>query len=200
MSCRSNPSNPASAPNPAQPVNSSVNGCVCSSLEARASWIDILGLYKPGLDNRAVKPPGTTRNSDRQAGYYSDDDLGRIFTNRDLAGAWAKDQQYIELEVEVTVFPSCCPRPADLKVRWSFEDPDDPTNEGGTMHPDAAASSIQTTTIPPATRPGQFPATTIPGVRPRRRHASRRPILPFRSAVARRRWIRRRAAARSAST
>jgi hypothetical protein len=162
MSCRSNPSNPASAPNPAQPVNSSVNGCVCSSLEARASWIDILGLYKPGLDNRAVKPPGTTRNSDRQAGYYSDDDLGRIFTNRDLAGAWAKDQQYIELEVEVTVFPSCCPRPADLKVRWSFEDPDDPTNEGGTMHPDAGRILDPNDYNPAGNKTGAVPGDNDP--------------------------------------
>jgi len=93
-------------------------------------WVqfkDIDGLYKPGVDDRAVKPPGTTRNSGREAGYTSQDNKGRIFTNRKPDGTWVKDTQFVDITVEV--MPKGIVLPAGSKIVWTIEDPDDPTNE-----------------------------------------------------------------------
>ncbi|MEZ0469752.1 hypothetical protein [Luteimonas salinilitoris] len=111
--------------------------CPCANLELTARIIEIKGLHKPGVDDRPTRPSGTTKNSGYEAGYTSGDDKGRIFTNRALDGAWRKDQQYIELTVELDVAPSSCPIPADTKIKWTIEDPDDPTNEPANVHADA---------------------------------------------------------------
>jgi hypothetical protein len=96
---------------------------------------EIRGLYKPGVDDRAIRPAGTTKNSGYVPGYTSDDDRGRIFRNRALDGSWAKDRQFIELTVEV--LPTSVAIPAGTKVKWSFRVPDDPTNEGPGVHVEA---------------------------------------------------------------
>jgi hypothetical protein len=108
----------------------------CLHPELKATIIEITGLYKPGVDDRTVKPPGTTKNSGYVAGYISSDDKGRIFTNRGLDGKWSKDKQYIELTVHIDVTPTACPLPPGTKVKWTIEDPDDPTNEPSSVHPD----------------------------------------------------------------
>ncbi len=93
-------------------------------------WVeftDIDGLCKPGVDDRPVKPPGTTKNSGRQAGYISNDNKGRIFTNRKPDGTWVKNTQYVDVTVEV--MPKGIVLPAGSKIAWTIEDPDDPTNE-----------------------------------------------------------------------
>src|SRR5271156_6829018 len=99
-------------------------------------WVDfkeIDGLYKPGEDNRGVKPPGTTRNSDRKPGYTSQDNKGRIFTNRKPDGTWVKDTQYVDITIEV--LPKGITLPAGSKIEWTIEDPDDPTNEDPRVRP-----------------------------------------------------------------
>ena len=103
-------------------------------LVATVEIIEIKGLYKPGVDDRQEKPPGTMKNSGYVAGYTSQDDKGRIFTNRTPDGTWQKDTQYIELTAKV--FPDSLPIPSGSKIAWTFEDPDDPTNEDPRMHED----------------------------------------------------------------
>ncbi len=137
MSCRSDPPLPTSIPGASAPCDSSLSSCPCSHPELRARIIEIKGLFKPGVDDRSVKPAGTTRSSGYEAGYISSDNKGRIFTNRDLNGAWRKDQQYIELTVQLEIIPSLCDLPADTKVKWIIEDPDDPINEPANVHPEA---------------------------------------------------------------
>jgi hypothetical protein len=100
-------------------------------------WVqftDIDGLYKPGVDDRAAKPPGTTRNSGREAGYTSQDNKGRIFTNRKPDGTWVKDTQYVDITAEV--MPKGVVLPAGSKMVWTIEDPDDPTNEDPRVRPE----------------------------------------------------------------
>lgn len=96
---------------------------------------DIEGLYKPGVDSRALRPAGTTRASGRLVGYTSEDDRGRVFINRKPDDTWEKGTQYIELTVVVE--PASVRLPAGAKMVWSFEDPDDPSNEAPNVHPDA---------------------------------------------------------------
>lgn len=132
-----NSTSPRSGSGATNSCDGAVTPCLCSSIELRLKFIEIRGLYKPGFDDRPVKPPGTTRNSGYVFGYISSDDKGRIFTNRALDGTWSKDQQYIELIVHLEVIPSRCPLPPGTKVRWLVEDPDDPTNEAPNVHPDA---------------------------------------------------------------
>jgi len=95
----------------------------------------ISGLYKPGHDDRAAPAPGTTRGSGYLKGYLSEDDKGRIFRNRTPKGEWKKNTQYIELTVRIE--PATIKLPSGAKVTWSFEDPDDPTNEGPDVHEEA---------------------------------------------------------------
>ncbi len=96
---------------------------------------EIRGLYKPGVDDRTSPAPGTTKNASYVAGYISDDDRGRIFTNRLPDGTWQNNTQYIELTAEV--FPTSVILLAGSKIKWTIEDPDDPTNEGPTVHASA---------------------------------------------------------------
>src|SRR6185295_9863636 len=103
---------------------------------AVATFTEILGLYKPGVDDRPKPvPAGTTRGAGYVKGYRSEDDRGRIFINRKPDGSWAKGDQYIELTAVVE--PPTVKLPANAKMIWSFEDPDDPSNEGADVHPDA---------------------------------------------------------------
>lgn len=104
-------------------------------LVANAEIIEIKGLYKPGVDDRPEKPPGTTKNSGYEPGYTSEDDKGRIFTNRTPDGTWTENTQYIELTAKVS--PDTFPIPSGSRIVWTFEDPDDPTNENPLMHEDA---------------------------------------------------------------
>lgn len=102
---------------------------------ASVEIIEIKGLYKPGVDNRPEKPPGTTKNSGYVPGYISEDDKGRIFTNRLPDGTWTKNNQYIELTAKV--LPDSLSIPSGSRIVWTFKDPDDPTNENPLMHEDA---------------------------------------------------------------
>jgi len=104
--------------------------------KAAVSITEILGLYKPGGDDRPAKAPGTTRNSGYVAGYSSGDDQGRVFTNRLPDGTWKKNVQYVEITVKVSLDPAGAPMPAGAKIRWSFEVPDDPSNQDPKIHPD----------------------------------------------------------------
>lgn len=102
---------------------------------ALATFTDVLGLNKPGVDNRPVKPLGTTRGSGPVVGYISEDDKGRVFINRKPDDTWVKGTQYVE--ITAVVEPATVKLPAGAKMVWSFEDPDDPTNEPPNVHPDA---------------------------------------------------------------
>jgi len=102
---------------------------------AVATFTQILGLYKPGVDDRASPAPGTTRGAGYLAGYASDDDRGRVFRNRLPDGAWKRDTQYID--ITAVVQPATVRLPANAKMVWSFEDPDDPSNEGPDVHHEA---------------------------------------------------------------
>jgi hypothetical protein len=92
---------------------------------------DILGVYKPSP--AAVAP---TPGSSRVAGYISEDNLGRIFTNRTPDGAWKNDTQYIEVKLKILAFgaPTI---PAGAKIQWTILDPDDPTNDSPEFHREA---------------------------------------------------------------
>jgi hypothetical protein len=94
---------------------------------AQVTLTEILGLYKPGYDDRAAPVPGTTRGSGYLKGYLSEDDRGRVFRNRTPDGGWKKDTQCLDLEVVID--PPTVRLPADAKVVWSFQDPDDPSND-----------------------------------------------------------------------
>jgi len=116
--------------------SSYVTTLVLPAMVPMVTFTEILGLNKPAVDDRPVRPSGTTKNSGFQAGYFSQDDKGRIFTNRLPSGAWAKDQQYIDITVQVVPLPPGTTLPGGVKVKWSFTDPDDPTNEPHNVHPD----------------------------------------------------------------
>lgn len=136
--CWNNPAPKPSASSAGVNPPGCVSGpCPCTNVELKATIIEVKGLYKPGVDDRAVKPPGTTKNSSYVTGYTSADDKGRIFTNRALDGTWKKDEQFIELTVQLEVAPTACPLPVGTKVKWTVEDPDDPTNDAGNVHPAA---------------------------------------------------------------
>jgi len=92
--------------------------------------IDIAGLYKPDL---AAVPP--VPGSKHVAGYLSEDNQGRIFTNRLPDGAWAKDTQFIEVKVRVTGLGGRL-IPAASKIKWTMADADDPTNDSSNFHRD----------------------------------------------------------------
>jgi hypothetical protein len=90
---------------------------------------DIAGLYKP-----AAIAPGA-RGSAHVLGYVSEDNLGRIFTNRLPNGNWAKDTQYIEAFVRVTAIGGA-KIPAAARIKWTVADADDPTNDASDFHRD----------------------------------------------------------------
>jgi hypothetical protein len=91
---------------------------------------DVKGLYKP--DPAAVIP---AKGSKPVAGYISEDNLGRIFTNRIPDGTWRRDTQFIDVEVKITAFGART-IPAAAKVEWTIEDADDATNDDPNFHRD----------------------------------------------------------------
>jgi hypothetical protein len=98
--------------------------------------IEIKGLYEAGYDDRPKPvPKGTTKGASYRAGYLSEDDRGRIFINRTVDGAWQKDTQGIE--ITVVVDPPSVAIPPGTTIHWTFEDPDDPSNENPRMNRDA---------------------------------------------------------------
>jgi hypothetical protein len=94
-------------------------------------FTDILGLYKPIFPIPAPPHPGSLH----VAGYKSEDNLGRVFTNRIPDGTWKRDTQFIDVRAKVTAFggPTI---PAGAKIRWHIIDPDDPTNDDPHFHRD----------------------------------------------------------------
>ena len=98
-------------------------------VEADVTIAEVEGLYKPGHDD------GYDKLSGYKEGYKSEDDEGRIFINHkpitqasdDWQKAWEADTQYIELTAEIDPTPDDLP--ADARVIWTWEDPDDPSNE-----------------------------------------------------------------------
>lgn len=104
-------------------------------VETGVEITEIEGLYKPGHDD------GEKKLSGYEKGYKSEDDRGRIFVNHkpltqaaDWQDAWAKDTQYVEFTAKLDPSPDALP--ADVRVVWEWEDPDDPSNDG--MRDDAA--------------------------------------------------------------
>ena len=91
---------------------------------------DILGLYKP-----SPPAPPPAKGSARLAGYISEDNLGRVFTNRLPDGTWKSDTQFIDVLAKVIAFGGPTIPPA-AKIRWTIVDPDDPTNESSSFHRD----------------------------------------------------------------
>jgi hypothetical protein len=113
---------------------------------------EIVGLYKPGVDDRdpadenkhdgTTKNDGTTQAAGYEAGYTSSDNGGRIFINsvpgtppKLINATWTKKRQYVD--ITVVIDPPSIPIPPGSKVTWSFEDPDDPSNEGPDVHVEA---------------------------------------------------------------
>ena len=88
---------------------------------------DIAGLYKP------TGVAAGSRGSAHVLGYVSEDNLGRIFTNRLPNGSWAKDTQYIEVFVRVTALGGAT-IPAAAGIKWTVFDADDPTNDAPDFH------------------------------------------------------------------
>lgn len=115
------PAIPFSAPSGAK--SSMLPSMVCT-------WTEIKGLYEPGY-----KPSGvlSAKLAEYHAGYASEDGKGRIYLNRDLAGAWKKDYQAIQLTVKVTAIGFLA-FPPGAKVKWSVIDPDDPGNDDPNVH------------------------------------------------------------------
>ncbi|WP_438017155.1 hypothetical protein WMF18_41280 [Sorangium sp. So ce315] len=91
------------------------------------SITEILGLHAP------VSPGAAgVKRAEARPGYTSQDHLGRVYVNSDLAGAWAKDKQLIQLTAKVKVQRGKLP--ADAKIRWTVIEPDDPTNDDPGFH------------------------------------------------------------------
>jgi hypothetical protein len=86
-------------------------------------FTSIEGLYPP--ENEAG-----TRNV---PGYISEDNLGRIFTNRAPDGTWAHDTQFIDVHARLTAFGGAALSPG-WQLNWTIIDGDDPTNDGPEMH------------------------------------------------------------------
>ncbi len=76
-----------------------------------------------------------------QAAYASADDLGRVYSNRiydpgnPTVTVWTKDRQYVDLAVDVLTGGIALP--AEARVVWQVEDPDDPSNEDPLTHAEA---------------------------------------------------------------
>jgi hypothetical protein len=88
---------------------------------------DIAGLYKPGAIAAG------SRGAAHVLGYVSEDNLGRIFTNRLPNGNWARDTQYIEVFLRVTAIGGA-KIPASARIKWTVVDADDPTNDASDFH------------------------------------------------------------------
>jgi hypothetical protein len=92
--------------------------------------VDVDGLYEPDPRHADGEP-----NARRRRGYTSEDDKGRVYINRDLAGKWTKDLQLVEVHARVTAVSGFMPDNA--RVRWTVLDADDPSNDDPTMHEEA---------------------------------------------------------------
>ncbi|MFN0131016.1 MAG: hypothetical protein ACKVW3_00535 [Phycisphaerales bacterium] len=89
---------------------------------------DIKGLFKPGPSNT----PGV-KGSVRVPGYISEDDQGRIFTNRKPDDSWQSGEQFIDVEAKVTSIGGLVIPPAS-EIKWTAVDVDDPTNDEVDFH------------------------------------------------------------------
>lgn len=98
----------------------------------------ILGLYRPGVDDRVDPAPGTSKLASYQPGYASEDDRGRIYMNHLPDGTWQQHQQYVEILVHVR--PMHADIPPGSTIIWTVEDPDDPSDEDPRM--DRAAGAL----------------------------------------------------------
>lgn len=94
---------------------------------------DVRGLCKPGHVPAGVAHP---RRAEPLTGYLSEDNLGRIYLNRDLDGDYARDQQQIEVSARVTVLRGRLP--ASAKIKWTVLDPDDVFDADSAVHREAA--------------------------------------------------------------
>lgn len=90
----------------------------------------IKGLYAP----KSVGAPGIERTEVRE-GYLSEDDLGRVFIDRDMEGNWVADGQ--ELELSVTLDLSTALLPDGARVSWSLVDVDDLSDDRLDCHLEA---------------------------------------------------------------
>lgn len=113
---------------------------------------EIKGLFVGGYDDGKIRRKGSgavaqydpapkwmTKGASYVPGYFSFDDRGRIYishktdgTDDPDTGKWKRSTQGIEITVRVD--PPSVPIPAGTTIVWSFEDPDDPTNENPRMH------------------------------------------------------------------
>ena len=133
---------------PTRPVPSGPPGAVApcpTCLIVRIT--DIAGLYKPGADDRplADQGGGTTQGSGYAPPYTSSDNQGRIFIDSVPAkfphaplldsATWTDKKQFVDITVQVD--PPTIAIPPGSKITWLFFDPDDPTNEGPDVHPEA---------------------------------------------------------------
>ncbi len=70
-------------------------------------------------------------------GYTSDDNLGRIYSNRTYSAndpttsVWNKNKQYVDFSVRVTTETTLV-LPAGARIVWEAQDPDDPSDDGMT--------------------------------------------------------------------
>jgi hypothetical protein len=108
---------------------SGVSGTLTAPQGFFVQLTDILGLYRPVFPLPAPPAPGAVH----VLGYISEDNLGRIYTNRLPNGDWKHDTQYIEIQAKVTAFggPAI---PGGAKIQWTVLDADDPTNDSSSFH------------------------------------------------------------------
>lgn len=83
---------------------------------------EVLGLYQPVTPS----PASANRGAMAVPGYRSEDHRGRVFINMDLAGAFKKDAQLIQLTATVTAEGG--PIPPGAKLLWKVFEPDNPAN------------------------------------------------------------------------
>ena len=100
---------------------------------------DVVGLYKPTGPYRPGFPlpaEGTIDAGAKRVPFYtSEDNRGRIYTNRLPDGTWASDTQYIDVHVNVKAFGGAT-IPAGARIDWIIEDADEPTNDAEDFHRD----------------------------------------------------------------
>jgi|GEM_PF-1972051 hypothetical protein len=91
-------------------------------LMAITEYEEIRGLYQPKNEGAA----GLDR-SEYVEGYFGDDNQGRVYLDRDLAGNWKKNVQQIEASVKVTMVGTNSED--ECWLRWSIIDVDDPSDD-----------------------------------------------------------------------
>jgi hypothetical protein len=90
---------------------------------------EVRGLFRPLATGK-----GGVARSEAKVGYVSEDDLGRVYLDRDLDGKWIKATQMIELHASVDVRSGALPD--DARLRWTMVGMDDPTNDDPGFHSD----------------------------------------------------------------